>query len=82
MMTSHRRSVAAVAATLFLLSLLAPHLRAADAPPPRPNILYILCDDLGYGDVHALNPTRGKIPNLKNARDFDLIETRASEMVA
>jgi len=28
----------------------------------RPNILYVLCDDLGYGDIHALNPERGKIP--------------------
>lgn len=28
----------------------------------QPNIIYILCDDLGYGDVHALNPARGKIP--------------------
>ena len=27
-----------------------------------PNVVYILCDDLGYGDVHALNPQRGKIP--------------------
>ena len=32
------------------------------AEPDAPNIIYILADDLGYGDVQCLNPQRGKIP--------------------
>ena len=39
-------------------------LTAAEAT--KPNVLIILADDLGYGDIRAYNPTRGKIatPNL------------------
>ena len=28
----------------------------------QPNIVYIICDDLGYGDVHCLAPETSKIP--------------------
>ncbi|WP_395738090.1 arylsulfatase [Prosthecobacter sp.] len=35
---------------------------AAFAAEQRPNIIFLMCDDLGYGDVHCLNSAHGKIP--------------------
>lgn len=43
----------------FLLSLLL--LAASASAAERPNLIYILADDMGYGDVAHLNPA-GKIP--------------------
>lgn len=44
-------------AFLLLLCSLALAARAAD----KPNFIFILCDDLGYGDLACLNP-EGKVP--------------------
>ena len=35
--------------------------KVLDAPAPLPNIVFILADDMGYGDIGALNPD-SKIP--------------------
>lgn len=60
-----------------LLLLLATFVACA-AAADRPNVIYILCDDLGYGDVACLNPA-GKIatPNFDRVSREGMIFTDA-----
>ena len=51
---------------VLTLIFLIPATCRGDHTGQRPNIVFIFADDMGYGEVQALNPRRGKIatPNL------------------
>jgi arylsulfatase A-like enzyme len=65
--------------SLFVALGLATSFVCAAAETNRPNIVFILADDLGYGDVHCLNPERCKIatPNLDRLASQGLTLTDA-----
>ena len=46
---------------------------------PYPNIIYIICDDLGYGDIHVLAPNTSKIltPNVDKLASEGIVFTDA-----
>ena len=50
-----------VRCAVLLLSILAWTIPCCYAKESKPNIIYLLCDDLGIGDVQSFNPEHGKI---------------------
>jgi arylsulfatase A len=65
-------------ARLLCAALLVAARPAPAAEPLRPNIVYVLCDDLGYGDLKCLNP-EGKIatPNFDRVAAEGMVFTDA-----
>ncbi|MBN2508310.1 MAG: arylsulfatase [Verrucomicrobia bacterium] len=58
----HLRTIPAALCAFLVAATLHPATAPSPKPAPdRPNLLYILADDLGYGDVRAFNPD-SKIP--------------------
>lgn len=47
---------------LFLASLLGLCFSWLQANEPKPNVIFILADDLGYGEIEALDPDHARIP--------------------
>jgi arylsulfatase A-like enzyme len=61
-LTSLKNGVSLLALFMFSIGLTLFCGCSTQVSEKQPNIVYIICDDLGYGDVQCLNPERGKIP--------------------
>lgn len=71
-----RRQFCTSATALGALSLMTPRLLMADDPPVAPrNVLWIVVDDMGYGDLSSTGRTNYATPNIDRiARDGALLE--------
>jgi arylsulfatase A len=56
------RWTAFIVTVIFALAAVAANARAQQ--PSKPNVVFILCDDLGYGDLGAYGQKKVKTPNL------------------
>ncbi len=67
-----------IAALLATIALYLPLATAAqnETTPPRPNIIVIFVDDLGYGDVSAFGATAIHTPNIDRLGEEGVIMTR------
>jgi arylsulfatase A len=73
-----RRTLFTLASCLVLLVAALGDVSAAPGNAPRPNVVIILADDMGYGDVGVLNPdSRIPTPNLDGLAKQGLIFTDA-----
>ena len=66
---------------LFLLTsgLAFPLLGAYAQKTPKPNIIYIMCDDMGYGDLGCYGQPYISTPNIDNMAKEGMRFTRSEE---
>lgn len=58
------RALLAFLVSVSLLVIYSPHLHGAESTATRPNVIVLLVDDLGWGDVSCFNTGAVKTPNI------------------
>ena len=70
---SFLQSIGLAAATVLFPSCL----RAAEAADDRPNIIFIMADDMGYGDLGCFGQKKFQTPNIDRIAAEGIIATLA-----